>query len=65
MKKIIVLSLGIFYLLPSSVTLAATVTCQVKEIVGSTLILENCDAKRLNDFKKGHKVKVKLQKKES
>jgi len=49
-------------LLPSA-AMAATVSCEVKEIVGTTLILKNCNAKRLIDFKKGHKVKVKMLKK--
>jgi hypothetical protein len=43
---------------------AATVSCEVKEVSGSVLVLENCDIKRVQDFKKGSKVKVKLQKKQ-
>ena len=44
--------------------LAATVSCEVKEVSGSTLVLENCDERLVKEFKKGNKVKVKQQKKE-
>ncbi len=45
--------------------LAATVSCEVKEVIGSNLVLENCDERLVKEFKKGNKVKVKQQKKEN
>jgi len=44
---------------------AATVSCEVKEISGSTLTLNNCDERMLKDFQVGNKVKVRQQKKEN
>lgn len=41
---------------------AATVTCEVKSVQGSTIVLENCDAQRAKGFEPGSKVKIKLQK---
>lgn len=58
------LFLVIFVWAPLSKCLAATVTCVVKEVQGSTLILENCDERLAKEFQKGSKVKVKQQKKE-
>lgn len=63
MKKITVVFLIAIYLSFTSLCFAATVSCEVKEVIGSTLVLENCDAKRITDFQKGQKVKVKLEKK--
>ena len=50
---------------PTGESLAATVSCEVKEVNGSTLVLVNCDERLAKDFKKGRKVKVRLQKKEN
>ena len=44
---------------------AATVSCEVKEVAGSTMVLENCDERLLKEFEKGSKVKVRQQKKEN
>lgn len=49
---------------PRTECLAETVSCEVKEVSGSILILENCDERLAKDFQKGDKVKVRLQKKE-
>lgn len=64
MRKFTVSFLSVLYLLGTPLTFAATVSCEVKEVLGSTLVLKNCDAKRLVNFKKGHKVKVKMLKKQ-
>jgi len=63
MRKLIILFLSLAYLLSASLCAsAATVSCEVQEVKGSTLILKNCDTKRLISFKKGSKVKVKTHK---
>ena len=42
---------------------AATVTCEVRAVSGTTLQLVNCDQKRLKGFAPGDRVKVKRDKK--
>ncbi len=42
---------------------AATVTCEVRAVSGTTLQLVNCDQKRLQGFSPGDRVKVKRDKK--
>lgn len=60
MKRLCILSL--VFVLAGNVAFAATVSCEVKSVNGSTIILENCDEKRVKDFQKGNKVKIKLVK---
>lgn len=66
MKRLIfyIAAVVVFGFISSPSSFGATVSCEVSEVSGSTIILKNCDEKRAEDFKKGDKVKVKLQKKE-
>jgi len=50
-------------LLPAAAASAATVSCEVRSVDGGTLVLVNCDQKRLHGFSPGARVKVKLDRK--
>lgn len=45
-----------------SPVLAATVSCEVQAVQGDVIILKNCNVKRVQGFKPGDRVKIKLQK---
>ena len=59
-KALIALILFIFF--TAAPAFSATVTCEIEEIRGNSIVLKNCD-ERAKGFVKGNKVKVKLQKK--
>ena len=62
MKKSLVLLIPPLLILASAPAFSATVTCEVEEVNGGRIVLNNCD-ERAKGFEKGNKVKVKLDEK--
>jgi hypothetical protein len=62
MKKSLVLLIPLLLIFISSPVLSATVTCEIEEVSGGRIVLNNCD-ERVKGFEKGNKVKVKLDEK--
>nr|MBF0223212.1 hypothetical protein [Desulfobulbaceae bacterium] len=60
MKKSLIIWILVYLVGAAVPALSATVTCEVEEVSGSTIILKNCD-ERAKGFEKGRKVKVKMQ----
>jgi len=62
MKKYLVFLLLLLLIFDSATVFSATVTCEVEEVSGARIVLNNCD-ERAKGFEKGNIVKVKLNEK--